>query len=99
MFIATLTPADLKKLKTKQRKAALKAEQEKHEKQLQERKEQQQQQQHHHNKRPHNQQEKEPDAPPADDLQPQKLAKVRNGAHRCLFVSCGVIDQFGGGGG
>jgi len=72
---ATLPPADLKKLKAQQRKAAKKAEQEKQERLLQERKEQQQQQ---HHKRPHNQQEKEPDAPPVDDLLPQKLAMVED---------------------
>lgn len=71
---ATLPPADLKKLKAQQRKAAKKAEQEKQERLQQERKEQQQQ----HHKRPHNQQDKEPDAPPVDDLLPQKLATVED---------------------
>ena len=81
MFTAALPPADLKKLKAQQRKAAKRAEQEKQEKLQQERLEkqqqqQQQQQQQPHQKRPHNQQEKEPDAPPVDDLLPQKLARV-----------------------
>ena len=74
--IASLAPADLKKLKAQQRKAAKKAEQEKQERLIQEQKERQLQSQP-HQKRPHNQpQDKEPDAPPVDDLLPQKLARV-----------------------
>lgn len=82
---ASLPPADLKKLRVQQRKAAKKAEQEKQEKMLQERREREQREReqrdsHHQQKRPHNQsqQDKEADAPPADDLQPQKLARVRS---------------------
>jgi len=76
--IASLAPADLKKLKAQQRKAAKKAEQEKQERLIQEQKERQMQSQP-HQKRPHNQpQDKEPDAPPVDDLLPQKLARVED---------------------
>jgi hypothetical protein len=82
---------ELKKLRAQQRKAAKKAEQEKQEKLLQQQREQREREQRereqrdphsHHQKRNHNQQDKEADAPPVDDLQPQKLARVR------LFFIC-----------
>merc|ERR1712071_705262 len=96
---AALPPADLKKLKAQQRKAAKRAEQEKQEKLQQERLEkqqqqQQQQQQQPHQKRPHNQQEKEPDAPPVDDLLPQKLARVEDPLEQAIkFLQ--PLQEFG----
>ena len=83
--LASLPPVELKKLRAQQRKAAKKAEQEKQEKLLQQQREQREREQRereqrdphsHHQKRPHNQPDKESDAPPVDDLQPQKLARV-----------------------
>jgi len=82
---ASLPPMELKKLRAQQRKAAKRAEQEKQEKLLQQQREQREREQRereqrdphsHHQKRAHNQQDKEADAPPVDDLQPQKLARV-----------------------
>ena len=98
---ASLPPADLKKLRAQQRKAAKKAEQEKQEKMLQERREREQrereQRESHHQKRPHNQQDKEADAPPADDLQPQKLARVSHlksddDDDDCFLMSCHFLQ-------
>ena len=89
--LASLPPVELKKLRAQQRKAAKRAEQEKQEKLQQQQREQREREQRereqrdphsHHQKRAHNQQDKEADAPPVDDLQPQKLARVR----RCLLV-------------
>lgn len=84
-FPASLPPAEQKKLRAQQRKAAKKAEQEKQEKLAQERREREQREQrdrdlrdgHHHQKRGHNQQDKDAETPAVDELQPQKLARVR----------------------
>lgn len=84
---ASLPPVELKKLRAQQRKAAKRAEQEKQEKLLQQQREQREREQRereqrdphsHHQKRAHNQQDKEADAPPVDDLQPHKLARVED---------------------
>lgn len=78
MFPASLPPAEQKKLRAQQRKAAKKAEQEKQEKLAQERREREQREQRdHHQKRGHNQQDKDAETPAVDELQPQKLARVR----------------------
>jgi peptide alpha-N-acetyltransferase len=69
MFAENLDPSELKKLRNKQRKARRKAELEKQQAaQAQEKRE-------HHNKS-RQQGEAEPDAPPQDELVPDKLAKV-----------------------
>lgn len=68
-FTENLPPSELKKLRNKQRKARRKAELERQQAaQAQEKRE-------HHNKS-RQQGEAEPDAPPQDELVPEKLAKV-----------------------
>lgn len=81
---ASLPPAEQKKLRAQQRKAAKKAEQEKQEKLAQERRDREQREQReqrdrdHHQKRAHNQQDKDSETPAVDELQPQKLARVED---------------------